>query len=426
MKSIFIPLIVFSFLFAVLPAQATEEISSAETPAYILEEITREMKQELIREREQAASEDPLSKLQSDKIDEPELHEALLDSFNVYGSLRYRIRETPQELVFGDGGTRIGMNASYQFIPHYRLLGRVEIGSKLFDHLDQILDPGAQGNGTFTDDIFLRLGYIGIEFPKAFLTYGKSWSTYYQVASFTDRFQGAGANASGTYNAGTDGGASGTGRANRALQTRIEIKHPWRRTAHLKPFNINLQYQAGEKIPYAEDTKFKYSFGASAILEHRDNFKSGIAFNYASIKKVDRPYLQSIGIDGNDISVLYGIQGFGEKWFASTVFSWLNNHMTSNDGIYFDAWGNEGYGHYQVFDRIWLTGGWNYLEPHSGEEQVGNYILRYAVIGLRYTFKDFQQMIYANIRLDKSRLESTSSGSFGTTYTIGIKWDFDW
>jgi predicted porin len=413
------------FLLVFIPGAFVATTAEAQQQ-YTQETIQQEITQELTREREQTASEDPLDQRQSEKTDNPVLHEIMPNRYNFYGSLRLRYRETNTKSVLGDGGTRVGSDGAWQFVPDYWLLGRVEAGFKLFDHLDQLLDPGSQGDGTVTEDIFLRLAYVGVEFPRAFLTYGKNWSTYYQVASFTDRFQGTGGDASGTFNAGTDGGASGTGRADQVWQTRLQIEHPWKIVTHLNPFNINLQYQAGEKIPYAQGARYNYSLGVSAILERTDNFKTGCALNYATINKNDLPHLKTIGIDGNDLALLYGFQWFGEKWYAATVFSYLENHMATADGIYFDAWGTEGYGHYQLFDRIWLTGGWNYLTPMGGEEQAGNYTLQYAVVGLRYTFKDFQRMIYANIRFDKSRLSSTSSENIGNTYTVGVRWDFDW
>ena len=60
------------------------------------------------------------------------------------------------------------------------------------------------------------------------------------------------------------------------------------------------------------------------------------------------------------------------------------------------------------------------------QKQVSRYVLRYAVLGLRYTFKEFQRMVYANIRFDNSRLTKTDTEDVGNTYTIGIRWDFDW
>ncbi len=412
--------------FTALLIAATLSITVPASAATDQEKIQNSIELDAAQEREQGDAEDPLASRQSDKTNNPSLQSIKPNSFSTYTSLRFRYRQTTHETIFADGGTRAGINGEYQIFPDYWVIGRGEVGFKLFDKIDQIFDPGGQGNDRNGEDIFLRLGYVGLETPSTFLTFGKNWSTYYQIASFTDRFQGTGAGASGTFNAGTDGGASGTGRADEVFQTRLHIGNPRGLLSRYKPFNLNLQFQPGEKIPHAQSTRYQYSAGFSAILERQDNLKIGIAANYAAIASEDLSSLESIGIQGDDLSVLLGFQWFGKKWYAATTFSWLDNHMTTQNGIYFKAWGSEGYGHYHIWDKVWLVGGWNYLEPQHGEEQAGSYVLRYVVLGLRYTFKDFQRMIYANIRFDSSRLSSTSNEELSNVYTIGVKWDFDW
>lgn len=396
------------------------------SPALAMDDSVQEqIENEASWEREQEAVEDPLAQQQLEKFEHPVLRALMPDTFEFYGSLRYRHRQTAEASFAGDAGSRAGIDGEYQFIENYWVLGRAEYGFNFFDSLDLVFDHDGRSNNTFREDVFIRLGYIALETPNAFLIYGKNWSTYYQVASFTDRFQGAGGAASGIYSGGTDGGPSGTGRADNVLQTRIQIEHPWGPLSVFKPFTLNLQAQAGEKIPYAEDTRYDYSLGFSFILERKDNIKTGVAVNYAAIREEDLPRLRPLGIDGDDVAVLLGVQWFGPKWYAATTLSWLKNHMASSDGFYVDAWGSEGYGHYQLAQRWWLVGGWNYLEPLAGERET-DYVLRYGVLGVRYTFKDFQRMIYANIRFDKSRPSHSEGEEMSNTYTIGLKWDFDW
>ena len=73
--------------------------------------------------------------------------------------------------------------------------------------------------------LFLRLGYVGLEIPDLIAAFGKNWSTYYQIAGFTDRFESTGGSASGAFNAQTDGGNTGTGHADRTLQARMLIDY---------------------------------------------------------------------------------------------------------------------------------------------------------------------------------------------------------
>ena len=99
----------------------------------------------------------------------------------------------------------------------------------------------------------------------------------------------------------------------------------------------------------------------------------------------------------------------------------MENHETTNDGIYFDGWGSEFYGQYQMSRRLWFVGGYNILEPDSDQVQAGDYRVKYAVAGLRYTFEDFRHMIFANVRFnDGVDADGTPQA---TVYTVGVRWD---
>jgi predicted porin len=98
--------------------------------------------------------------------------------------------------------------------PKLKVFGRAEVGYNLLSNLSSISNSkDSAPEGKAGDNFFERLLYVGFEAPGYFLTAGKNWSIYYKVAGFTDRFSGTGGDAPGTYNAGTDGGATGTGRA---------------------------------------------------------------------------------------------------------------------------------------------------------------------------------------------------------------------
>ncbi len=64
-----------------------------------------------------------------------------------------------------------------------------------------------------------RLGFFGVDSGKfGRLTFGKQNSTHYDIASYTtDRFNVFGGQSTATYVAGTDGGQSGTGRADQTI-----------------------------------------------------------------------------------------------------------------------------------------------------------------------------------------------------------------
>ncbi len=378
--------------------------------------------------REAEASEDPLTEFE---VITPETREqeAVRDrNFNIYGNYRLRMRKSDGDFNLADGGSRIGIDGNYQLLRRLQVFGRAELGFNLLDELDFIFDPkNNQPEGEEGNSFFKRLFYFGFEASDLFLTFGKNWSTYYKVAGFTDRFAGTGGSASGTYNAGTDGGATGTGRADSVLQTRLHFGDLVQAIG-LKPFNLNVQLQEGRPIPQVDAANYGRSLGLSAIQTLRSDLSLGLAYNIAEIDDLENANVREAGLDGNAQAILIGTRHIADKWYLGSVVSRLLNHETTDQGEYFDGWGWEVYSQYQLRDSIWVTGGWNVLRPDSDDALAGDYRVQYGVIGLRYAPDGFQSMVYANYRLDGGRLADGTP--LDDTFTIGIRWNFgeigDW
>lgn len=378
-------------------------------------------------ERELEAEEDPLSQQQQEVREqaeeaeetEPPTQPNVLD---FYGSLRVRYRSQSGSHGFSDGGTRIGIKGRYQLWPNRWLFARAEVGLNLLDEISALLNPNANGPDRGRGDSFKRrLLNIGYESPDLFLVVGKTWSTYYKITGFTDRFEGTGGQAAGTYNAGTDGGRTGTGRADDALQTRMLIDflpEHW----GIEPFSLNIQLQNGQPIPGAEDEDYGLGIGLSALLATRDHFSFGVAFNHARVPGAHRPALRERGIHGDAQALAVGARWFDDDWYLGTVAARLLNHEATDKGNYFDGWGWEVYAQRRLRGNWWLTGGWNWLEPDSGQPQAGDYRLKYGIVGIRYALKGFDRVLFANLRAERSRDEDGSH--LGNVLTIGLRWNF--
>ena len=372
-------------------------------------------------DREADASEDPMSEQEVKTLEVPEKPAIKKYDFNLYGNYRLRFRSTDgSDYALSDGGSRVGADAHYQLLPKLKVFGRAELGFNLLSELDFLIDSkNSAPEGKEGNSFFKRLLYVGFETPGYFLTFGKNWSTYYKVAGFTDRFAGTGGDASGAYNAGTDGGATGTGRAQSVIQTRLHMgRLP--EVIGIKPFNLNLQVQQGEPIPLVDGARYGTAVGLSAIQQIRPGFSLGIAYNFAEINDRDDPEIRLAGLDGNVHALLVGTRQFGKDWYLGTVVSRLLNQQTTDQGIYFDGWGWEVYGQYQLREKIWLTGGWNYLRPDS-DPLSGDYEVKYGVLGLRYSHDGFQNMIYANVKFDGGHL--SDGEALGNVVTIGLRWN---
>lgn len=338
--------------------------------------------------------------------------------FDIYGSIRLRARDQNGKDELQDGGSRIGAEAHWQLGQDYFLFGRYEAGFNLLSNFRFESEPGEE-TGQIRSSLFTRLAYAGVVTPFGYLTAGKNWSTYYSVAGLTDRLSGTGGSASGTYNANSDGGATGTGRADNVLQSKLSLELLPHKL--FKPFNFDVQVQQGNPIPYGRGAEYGTAFGISALMTTQKNFTIGVAYNYAEIDLNTNPSLRDIGINGSSRALLIGTRAFGKRWYAALLVSRLENHEATNDGIYFHGWGSELYAQYQLTHRLWLAGGYNLLKPDSDQVQAGAYEVDYSVLELKYSIADFRRYVFANVKFDNST--QANGIRTGNVYTIGIQWD---
>ena len=359
------------------------------------------------------------------KREEPvtELEEKEILTGKIYGSLRLRYRETDVAGgLFGDAGSRIGAEGEWRVAQDSWVYGRLEAGFNLLDELDQLFSPsGSSGESQQGESLFPRLYTVGVETPIVVASYGKSWSTYYKISNFTDRFDANGSSAVGTFNAQTDGGATGTGRADQVLQTQAYIDflpQQWK----VNPFNLNIQLQSGQPIPGVEGVEYRYAFGLSAVIDSTENYTLGVAYNQARVDDLENAAVQAAGIKGDAEALVVGARWFDEQRYIGFSVARLLNHETTDEGTYFDGWGSELYARYRLFKEYWLVGGYNWLFPDADEVQAGQYELLYGVLGLRYSIDDFNRLAYAEWRIDSTISENGEE--LGHVFTIGVRWDF--
>jgi hypothetical protein len=149
--------------------------------------------------------------------------------FNPYASLRNIVSVSDSTAVVQDNASRVGINLNT--FGAIKVFGTAEWGVNLV-RSQTTLNPGAStasGFGVLTQDtqpVFAtRLGFLGIDLGKfGRLSFGKQNSTHYDITQYTtDRFNVFGGTATTTYVAGTDGGQSGTGRADQTILYNIKF-----------------------------------------------------------------------------------------------------------------------------------------------------------------------------------------------------------
>lgn len=421
------------------PPSAQENAGQIKHPPQSDAVATAEKQEASIERVQQAqADEDPLAKRQAAKEADAKAAAEQPNSIAAYASLRIKYGVTDDGSGWSDGGSLAGVDGQWQFRPQFWLLGRAEVGFNILSGLDalqsQFDSNSSAPEGQFADSVFRRLLYVGLETPNTYLIVGKNWSTYYKIAGYTDRFSVGGGNASGAYNAGTDGGASGTGRANYVLQTRMQLDI-FPDTWGIAPFNLNMQIQQSQPIPQVSGQKYGTQFGLSAVLRTRNNYTIGLGYNQANITNVDNPDIVAAGIKGNDQDFIIGSHWYGKNWYLGTVVSRLLNHMTTDEEKYFDTWGWEVFSSYTFQKKYTVTAGLNYLYPDSDQPQIGEYKLQYEILGLRYhftqlkneilglhyDFTDLNTYVYVQAQFDQGRYADGTP--VGNSYFLGFRWD---
>lgn len=373
------------------------------------------------REGEAALNEDPEAQRRTQVQEQPELFD-LWPSLQFYGSARLHVinnldlERDRTEISVGDGASRVGARAEWKFSQKWRLFGRGEAG---FDVLDTFTSKGTSDDGNGLDT---RLLYGGLQSDDLIAVWGKNWSAYYQIAGMADRFSIFGGQAAGIYNAGTDGGATGTGRADDVLQARIYTN--WLKAIRIKPFNLNLQFQEGQPIPHVPGVTYGKAYGASAWLETQADRGIGLAWNRAEIADLNNPAIQYAGISDHATAFALATRMYGDRWYAALVLSRLKNVETTDRLKYIDALGAELYVQWQIRNRWWLIAGGNWLDPDNEDRDAGEFKISYAVLGLRYTLDSFNRMLYAEYRFDQGRFVDGTGRK--DEFTVGFRWDFDY
>jgi len=276
----------------------------------------------------------------------------------LYGSLRLAIASTTgAETTIEDLSPRIGFRGQAKLTDNTNVSARVELGVNLVDQsTNEFFISGDQfGEKRFqdSDDISTRLGQAGLVGKWGSVQIGKQWSVYYDVAQWTDLFWAVGGNAAGTFNANTDGGVSGTGRAEKALTTRFR----WR--------GLRLGAQAQMRSRTEEDEDVADTFGGSVIGDLRlperwGAFSYGLAFNKVE-DGVDRPGVNEP--KRGDEATVGGLLFQSGKWYAALVLARSKNHEVDDKDNWFDAKGAEMFVMYSFKENWEVHGGFNWLDP---------------------------------------------------------------
>lgn len=154
---------------------------------------------------------------QDDSFDIPKS----LKSITPYGTIENVLSVSENGFYISDFIPRVGIKGDWDISndSKYKMFTKIEFGLNLVrrdEYIKFSADPGSPGHVSQT--VFIRQGLIGVSTPYGNISIGRQWGVNYTLSGNIDDMYIGGGYAIGVYSAGTDGGISGTGRADQSLK----------------------------------------------------------------------------------------------------------------------------------------------------------------------------------------------------------------
>jgi len=339
----------------------------------------------------------------------------------IYLSLRFAELYQNEKFTFTDRGTRGGLFYFKEFDNDLELLFQFEASVK-YSNNGTVIGSDSQTNDNSNGFIFgTRLNFVTLKKDETTFVVGKYWGVYYDIAGITDKYMVFGALGNGVYNAHTDGGGSGTGRAADAVQLRYKQG----------VYNIGLQMQYHFKdlnLLYKGD----YDYAAAFSLYYdglTNGVTVGITGNYAHYENLNtvvdgNQTLFGLGVDGDDIAILSGLSYQKDSVSLDFTVGTSKNHVTDDQGKYMKVIGSELYVRYRLKEHWRFAFGFNYLWPDY-KEYTGKYNLQDYIASLQYALdKDYTKLVY--IETKYSAGTNADGSDMGNAAALGFRYMLDY
>ncbi len=345
------------------------------------------------------------------------LLDELLESVDPYISLRLRLAKVGTEEQLQNGASRVGVRLRRDLGDGLAAFGQVELGLNLVEGNSTLSASESEGelvvNQRNVEALTTRLGWAGFVLGQfGDVRFGKVWGVYYDIAGFTDQFPVFGGAALGAFNAGTDGGAVGTGRADRAVQYRVEVEG----------FAFGAQRQVSSL-----DVDGAEGYGFSLRKEVVEHLQIGIAYNHARYSGSVASLIQADG----DAEVM----AMGASYTTDDLQLAVACAQSKNQEVAFlaptatppldVAWGGNGvevFGRARLYRELHVLTGLNILNPQDASTLLPHgYGVQDYYLGFDYTFTP-KTMAYVMGRMSKATAEDGLAQ--GDAVVLGMQIDF--
>ena len=341
-------------------------------------------------------------------------------SVSTRGWLRLTLQSTENTDEITDSGSRWGLDYKHKIEGGWTAGMTAEWATNFEKNSNLSVTAGGDSrspSGSSGDALTSRLGFVHFTHDKwGSFGVGKQWGVFYDIVGVTDMLNYYGGNATGAYNFGTDGGLSGTGRAEQAIT--------WRKA--FGNINVGIQMQAQDEavilnapntpvLDGEEIATMGNGYGA-AVSYKADNFSVGVAVNTSEIDIAPAFGGGSEDDIATALSATYG--QFGEGLHVAAAFVTSENHELDNTGDYIDAIGTEVLVRYTMPSRIAIYGGMNMLES---DQSNSDYELSYPFVGAEYAFENGFGLVFVEAKAHDDTNSDGSTGNDESEFAMGVR-----
>ncbi|NTS78346.1 porin [Catenovulum sp. SM1970] len=341
--------------------------------------------------------------------------------------VQYVSSDSSNEIV--DSNSRIAFGFNKHIPKEWTAVGYLELGVELAENNNSLVvqGNGIKGSSSKDDSVWLRQGYVGAKHEDyGSITIGKQWGSIYTVSGQADIWHYLGGDAAGIYNLGSDGGFSGTGRAEQAIQYNnkfgdLALSLQYQATEE----DISVYNQFGEEID-GVSALYDDSFGFGLKYSLPWNITLGAGYNEAYLEFEDSNANQTFDVDDTltAFSISYG-SGKSDKVYVVAIFTEAEFHeINDQNGLMEESTGLEVWASYRFMDDKFMSyGGYNALEDDSSGED-NSYKRSHYLLGLAYYY-DPSFYVFTEAQLeDDSKFADGSTNDRDDIFALGIRYQF--
>jgi len=342
-------------------------------------------------------------------------------SIKPWGRIKYMAIESNNTIGITDAGSRLGLNVLQEMNNDITLFGGIELSVFLSSNGGFQLSPDNSNTTGFLNvidvtngNIFgLRKGYIGADFMEyGTVSIGKQYSAYYEVAGLTDISENNSGYASFVYSPdGTDGGASGTGRASNSVLYKNTFG------------NLKVALSGQFKLSEKRFSRVVNSISGSVLYKLPLNISAGMAYNGVFLDPDLGGRIR--GLNENPFYSAIGINYSTDKLFFGFTYAYEENGdiaKVNDSTVVFSGYGIELSAMWKPYKNWNILCGVNYQHPKNVDELINKNFNRLVYFyGLQYSALS-NVLFFLEGAIDNS--VTPEGGGIKNNVSAGIKFDF--